>query len=109
MLAKLRTSLIQPSPVLMRSTQAMFSAQRYAALTQMQQFEFGNLQQRINRRLRKYRQEKITKESSFNKNEGKVLSHGFIPYSFECFLLEEDDSHPRHHRDSGSCRLDTQF
>jgi hypothetical protein len=37
----------------------------------MQMFEFGNLQQRINRRLRKYRQEKITKESSFNKNEGK--------------------------------------
>lgn len=41
-------------------------------MTQYQQYQFGNLQQRINRRLRKYRQEKIQKESSFNKNE--VLS-----------------------------------
>ena len=41
-------------------------------MTQYQQCQFGNLQQRINRRLRKYRQEKIQKESSFNKND--VLS-----------------------------------
>jgi len=42
----------------------------------MQQYrEFGNLQQRINRRLRKYRQEKISKEQSFNKNEGRYHKH----------------------------------
>ena len=74
MLAKLRTSLTSAgAPLLFRSHAAplTFSSHRLAALTQMQSMEFGNLQQRINRRLRKYRQEKITKESSFNKNEGK--------------------------------------
>ena len=70
MLAKLRTSLVQ-HPLRSQMMPLAFSSQRATALTQMQMFEFGNLQQRINRRLRKYRQEKITKESSFNKNEGK--------------------------------------
>ena len=33
-------------------------------------------QQRVNKKLRQYRQEKIQKESSFNKNEGKCFLNG---------------------------------
>lgn len=35
---------------------------------------FVSRQTRINRRMRKYRADKIQKESSFNKQEGKCLS-----------------------------------
>ena len=74
MLAKLRSSLTYQAPALLRPMPLLtMSSHRAAALTQMQMFSFGNLQQRINRRLRKYRQEKVTKESSFNKNEGKYI------------------------------------
>ena len=108
MLAKLRSSL---APTLLRTHQPLniISTQRLAALTQMQMFEFGNLQQRINRRLRKYRQEKVTKESSFNKNEGKLPSFHFIMTSSECFLLKEDHCRPGRYRNPGCSSSDVQF
>lgn len=40
-------------------------------LLPLQSQSFARLQLRLNRRLRKYRNDKIATESSFNKNEGK--------------------------------------
>ena len=65
MLAKLRTSLLTPNAatsLLLRTSQSSSYQQvmrQSIMMTQYQQCQFGNLQQRINRRLRKYRQEKI--------------------------------------------------
>jgi hypothetical protein len=65
MLAKLRTSLLTPNAatsLLLRTSQSSNYQQvmrQSIMMTQYQQCQFGNLQQRINRRLRKYRQEKI--------------------------------------------------
>ena len=74
MLAKLRSHFtpLSTSSILLRSSQSNYQQvmRQSIMLTQMQQYQFGNLQQRINRRLRRYRQDKIQKESSFNKNEG---------------------------------------
>jgi hypothetical protein len=67
-------------------------------LMQMRLAQFGNLQQRINRRLRKYRQEKITSESSFNKNEGRSPSR-HSRCSVERLLFKE-----AHRPGSGSCQ-----
>ena len=77
--------MFAPSSFLfLRSTQ-MYQSQ---IMTQFQYQEFGNLQQRINRRLRRYRQDKIQKESSFNKNEG-IYDLYLTFLSAECLLPKE--------------------
>jgi len=64
MLAKLRSTLLttsSASSLFLRTSHSSYQQvmRQSILLTQYQQCQFGNLQQRINRRLRKYRQEKI--------------------------------------------------
>lgn len=89
MLAKLRSHFgpLSTSSLLLRSSQSNYQQvmRQSIMLTQVQQYQFGNLQQRINRRLRRYRQDKIQKESSFNKNEG-TLTISFLIILFSLVL-----------------------
>ena len=73
MLAKLRGFSMQAyrSTLVNPMATPFLSSTALRSLTQVQVYQFGHLQQRINRRLRRYRQDKIQKESSFNKNDGK--------------------------------------
>lgn len=85
---KLRASYLVATTRPLFMTNQVYLTQA-ALLTQYQAFQFGNLQGRINRRLRRYRQDKIQNESSFNKNEGKQSHCLHDAYSFECLLLQE--------------------
>ena len=81
-----QSRLIQANPQWMANPHPSLQAQTFYPM----QCFYVRRQARINRRLRKYRAEKIEAESSFNKQEGKcVISSDFKLYSARLILHED--------------------
>ena len=76
--------------------QSQFALANLNTLWQLQTRSFVVRRQlRINRRLRKYRADKIQKESSFNKSEGKTHIHSFTCRALPFLLVQEEFSEER--------------